>query len=95
MFTLLIPLIFLVVAINGLLVPKSLSPIRSNLMLGSTHLLAESSAVTKEVTVDAADRKVQKHAIVCGAGPAGLLSAIMLAQKFPEVRNVILTLLSH
>ena len=95
MFTFLIPLIFLVLATNGLLVPKSLSPVRSNLIGSSTHLLAASSAVTKEVTVDAADGKVQKDAIVCGAGPAGLLSAIMLAQKFPEVRNVILTLLSH
>jgi anaerobic glycerol-3-phosphate dehydrogenase len=26
--------------------------------------------------------------LICGGGPAGLLSAIMLAQKFPDVRTV-------
>jgi hypothetical protein len=30
---------------------------------------------------------VATDAIICGGGPAGLLTAIMLAQKFPEVRG--------
>lgn len=34
------------------------------------------------------DEVVQTNYIICGGGPAGLLSAIMLAQKFPNVRTV-------
>ena len=36
-------------------------------------------------TAPVTDVIVPTDAIICGGGPAGLLSAIMLAQKFPDV----------
>lgn len=43
----------------------------------------DSVEVTKQVIPS---DSLATDAIVCGGGPAGLLTAIMLAQKFPEVR---------
>jgi hypothetical protein len=44
---------------------------------GGTLEASKTEAVTDEI--------VSTDALICGGGPAGLLSAIMLAQKFPDV----------
>ena len=65
---------------------------------GKEVILPKSSSsvvVLRADTVDAVEttpvplpegpKKTSADAIICGGGPAGLLSAIMLAQKFPDV----------
>jgi hypothetical protein len=46
-----------------------------------------SGAQTPQFRTGAGDDIPHVDVIICGGGPTGLLTAIMLAQKFPQVRS--------
>jgi kynurenine 3-monooxygenase len=62
---------------EALLTPKPCVQARMNLFSAAT-------VVEQPTAQEVPESRESTDTIICGAGPAGLLSAIMLAQKFPE-----------
>ena len=65
------------------LVPQA-SKVMSSIRVRSSISRFTASSVVEQETVQMPETKQMTDTIVCGAGPAGLLTAIMLAQKFPN-----------
>lgn len=65
--------------------PQKSANVDGRVSAAARHLRSAPTDVV-QVTEEVIPSVVTTDAIICGGGPAGLLSAIMLAQKFPEVR---------
>jgi hypothetical protein len=72
-------LAFLTPVSEALLAPTLVTARHSNMFR------LNNAATLEQPTVEVPESMETTDTIICGAGPAGLLSAIMLAQKFPGV----------
>ena len=61
-----------------------------SIIIGAQRTKPQSMRIfsTKNPLVDAHENNKKESILICGGGPAGLLCAIMLAQKYSNVRTV-------